>query len=97
MRFVFLIGYICLRADGGASADVKVAASGVRRLRNRAFIGGNASEDGEMGRNWVILQTIRTMHYCGLVFGGRRNATAVAPPRNSLTKEGGYTISLCKE
>ncbi len=34
-----------------ASADVKVAANGVRRLRNRAFIGGNAWEDGKKGRN----------------------------------------------
>jgi hypothetical protein len=34
-----------------ASADVKVAGSSVRGLRNRAFIGGNAKEDGKKGRN----------------------------------------------
>jgi hypothetical protein len=34
-----------------ASADVKVAASGMRRLRNLAFMGGNAREDGKKCRN----------------------------------------------
>jgi hypothetical protein len=69
-----------------ASADVKVAGSGVRMLKNRAFIGGHVREDGKKGRNWMVFRTVRAIHYYGFVAGCGRSVAGPATAAKHLDK-----------
>jgi hypothetical protein len=61
------------------------------------FIGRNAKEEGKKRRNSGISGAIGMVSSHGLVMRLTLAWAALLPPRNILTKGGGYTISHPKE